>query len=162
IVPTNCALADAQTEKSLQVELARLGLKDVPAGKVELDRIPAVIQAHVKMDQAQQRLDRLQKLAGTSFSAEELDSRLADARAAAAEYESQVLQARAVVATIQMKNEALKTAKQQLRDATVIAPGAEGGMGYAVSKRSVAEGTLVRTGTELFKLVIDDTLKLRA
>src|SRR5262249_28127212 len=30
------------------------------------------------------------------------------------------------------------------------------------SKRSVAEGMLVRVGTELFKLVIDDTLKLRA
>src|SRR5262249_15064722 len=59
IDPTDLELAVAQAEKSLQVELARLGLKDVPAGKVELDKIPAVIQAHVKMDQAQQRLDRL-------------------------------------------------------------------------------------------------------
>jgi RND family efflux transporter MFP subunit len=160
IDPTDLELAAAQAEKSLQVELAKLGLKEVPAEKVDLEKLPAVVQARVKMEQAQGRLDRLKNLAGTSFSAEELDSRVTDARAAAAEYESQILQARAGVATIQMKNEALKTAKQQLSDATVTAPAA--GAEYAVSKRSVAEGMLVRPGTELYKLVIDDRLKLRA
>jgi RND family efflux transporter MFP subunit len=168
IDPTDLELAAAQAEKSLQVELARLGLKEVPAEKVDLEKLPAVVQARVKMEQAQQRLDRLRKLSGGSFSSEELDTRMTDARAAAAEYESQLLQARAGVATIQMRNEALKTAKQQLSDATVTAPvpssmaGATGEAVYAVSKRSVAEGMLVRVGTELFKLVIDDRLKLRA
>jgi RND family efflux transporter MFP subunit len=163
IDPTDLDLAVAQAEKTLQVELARLGLKEVPAGTVDLEKLPAVVQARVKMDQAQGRLDRLKNLAGGAYSPEELDSRLADARAAAAEYESQLLTARAGVATIQMKNEALKTSRQQLSDATVTVPvpSVATESGYAVSKRSVAEGMLVRPGTELFKLVIDDTLKLK-
>ena len=32
---------------------------------------------------------------------------------------------------------------------------------YAITQRSVAEGTFVRPGTEVCKLVIDQTLKLR-
>src|SRR5262249_38684942 len=55
-----------------------------------------------------------------------------------------------------------------LRDTVVTAPkptkaipGCEQDSTYAVSQRSVAEGALVRPGAELFRLVIDQTLKLR-
>jgi RND family efflux transporter MFP subunit len=67
-----------------------------------------------------------------------------------------------------MKHESLAMAEQQLRDTMVTAPqptktipGIEQGGAYAVSQRSVAEGAFVRPGVELFRLVIDQTLKLR-
>ena len=40
-------------------------------------------------------------------------------------------------------------------------PGAAGGVAYAVTLRSVGEGTLVQPGTEICKLVINQTLKRR-
>src|SRR5262249_53689725 len=44
---------------------------------------------------------------------------------------------------------------------TLPVPGAQGGVSYAITGRSVAEGTLVRPGMEVFRLVICQALKLR-
>lgn len=168
IDPTDAQLAVAQAEKTLQVELSRLGLNTVPTGKVDVTKVPSVMQAQARLDNAHQRLDRIKGAAESAVSPEERDLRTSDARAAEAEYQHQVLQARMIVATSQMKHEALRLAQQQLRDTKVVVPAPSqpvpGAMDlrYAITSRAVAEGTLVRPGTELFKLVIDQTLKLRA
>jgi RND family efflux transporter MFP subunit len=67
-----------------------------------------------------------------------------------------------------MKQTALAVARQQLKDTrvrvptpTLPVPGATDGVTYAVTHRLVAEGTLVRPGTEVCRLVINRTLKLR-
>jgi RND family efflux transporter MFP subunit len=73
------------------------------------------------------------------------------------------------MATVQMRQAAIRTAQQQLKDTQVLVPiptrpipGTEHGVTYAITQRSVAEGTYVRPGSAVFSLVIDQTLKLRA
>lgn len=89
-----------------------------------------------------------------------------DARALEAEYQNQILMAKSGVATVQMKQEALAIVAQQLRDTRIVAPRPSASdpnveLTYAITSRSAAEGSFVRIGTEVFKLVIDRMLKLK-
>jgi RND family efflux transporter MFP subunit len=170
IDPTDYELAVRQAEKGLQAELARLGLKALPAKEFDPSKVPAVIQAAAKLENARLRLDRARRLAGEgAFSTEELADRTADYRTSQSEHESQLLLARAGFVTAQAKKAALDIAEQQQRDTRVLAPIPTHSIPnvsemptYAIAHRSVAEGSFVRVGTELFRLVFDQTLKLRA
>jgi RND family efflux transporter MFP subunit len=121
------------------------------------------------MENAKAKSERGSKLAAArAISAEERDNASSDHRAAQAEYANQLLLARAGLASIRMKQTALAVARQQLKDTqvrvltpTLSVPGAADGVTYLVTHRDVAEGTLVRPGTEVCKLVINQTLKLR-
>jgi RND family efflux transporter MFP subunit len=127
------------------------------------------MQAQTRMENAQSRYERGRGLAAKqALAAEELGNVICDYRAAEAEHANQVLLAKAGLATIQLKQAALAVAQQQLKDTqvrvptpTLPVPGAATGLTYAVTQRTVAEGTQVRSGTEVCKLVIDQTLKLR-
>ena len=170
IDPTDSELAVAQAEKSLQVDLAKLGFSEPPAANVDLSNVPAVVQARARMDNSKMRLERAKKLAADRIlSPEEFNDRITDFRAAQSEFDSQMLIARAGLATIQMRGEALRNAQNQLRDTRVLVPvptkpvpGCDDKVAYAITQRTVAEGTFVRVGTELFKLVIDQSLRLKA
>ncbi len=170
IDPTDSEILHKHAEKSLLVELARLGFAEPPGTSIDVAKIPTVAQAKARLENALVRLDRTRKLAGVrANSAEELADRTADTLAAQAEHDTQVLIARSGLATIQMKQQMLAQSKQQLTDTlirvptpTQLVPGSEKtGVHYAVVHRAVAEGTYLRTGTEVFKLVIDHALKLR-
>ncbi len=172
IDPTNFELAVKQAEKSLAVELAKLGLSEPPDTTFEVDLVPPVVQAVAKRDNAKSKMERTRSLHLQKVStAEELADRTADARIAQAEYDSQVLIAKGDVATIRVKQEDLAVAQQELRDATIRVPTptqAAPTAGekteqptYAITKRSVSEGSLVRSGTEVFHLVLDRILKLK-
>lgn len=166
IDPTDCDLAVQQAERALQVELAKLGLKELPGANVDLGNVPAVIQAQTRLENAQARYERSRRLqANQAVADEELGNMTSDYRAAQAEHANQLLMARTGLATIHMKQAAVAVAQQQLKDTQVRAPTPTlpmpGGATYAVTHRSVAEGTLVRPGTEVCKLIINQTLKLR-
>lgn len=173
IDPTNFELAVRQAEKSLEVELAKLGLSAPPDTTFQVTNVPPVIQAVAKLDNAKLKVDRTKSLRQQNVStAEELADRTADARVAQAEYDNQVLIAKGGVATIRVKQEDLAVAQQQLRDTIIHAPTPTQAMPsvgtqqeavtYAITKRAVSEGSLVRSGTEVFHLVLDRTLKLKA
>jgi RND family efflux transporter MFP subunit len=127
-----------------------------------------VVQALARLENARLRVDRA-RTAGRGSSAEDLADKAAEFRVAKAEHENQILIARAGVATVRVKQEALAIARQQLEDTRLRAPvptqsvpGAESsGPVYAITARASAEGTFVKSGTEVFKLVIDQSLKLR-
>jgi RND family efflux transporter MFP subunit len=169
IDPTDYELSVEQAERGLQVELAKLGLTQVPGPDIDLGKVPSVMQAQTRMENAQAKCERTGRLAAThAISAEERDNITCDYRAAQAELANQLLLARAGLAAIRMKQTALAVAQQQLKDTqvrvpipTLPVPGAADGVTYLVTHRSVAEGTLVRVGTEVCKLVINQTLKLR-
>jgi RND family efflux transporter MFP subunit len=169
IDPTDCELAVEQAERALQVELARLGLTELPGADVDLGKVPSVVQAQTRMQNAKTKSERVRGLTGTgAISAEERDNLISDYRAAQADFANQLLLARAGLATIRMKQTALAVAQQQLKDTqvrvptpTLALPDAADGVLYAVTHRSVGEGTLVRPGTEICKLVLNQTLKLR-
>jgi RND family efflux transporter MFP subunit len=169
IDPTDATLAVHQAEKALAVDLARLGLAEPPKGEVDVTQLPLVMQAKARLENSQSRLERAQRLSSTrSISAEELADRQTEQRAFQAEYDSQLLLARTSVATSQLKHEELRMAQQRLADTRVVAPTPtqktdefEGALEFAIVDREVSEGTYVRAGSEVFKLVIEQTLKLK-
>jgi RND family efflux transporter MFP subunit len=166
IEPTDFQLAERQAEKALQVELAKLGLEKMPDAAFEVTRVPSVVQAKAKLENARRRLDAIQS-ANISGTREELAERTTEFAVAQAEYDNQVLLARANLATARMKQEAWAMARQQLSDTVVHVPTPTrpvpggGQPQYAISARTVAEGSMINNGTELFKLLIDQTLKLK-
>ena len=114
------------------------------------------------MERAKTLLD---KKAGAE---EDYSEKLSEFRVAQAEYDNQVLVAKAGIAAIQVKQEALAIARQQLQDTVIRAPepsqaipGLERELSYAITSRAVAEGSYVMAGTEVFKLVIESPLKFR-
>jgi RND family efflux transporter MFP subunit len=120
------------------------------------------------MDNSRVRFERY-KASGTSTSREEVEDRLTDYRVAAAELENQMLIAKTSLATIALQQEASAIARQQLADTSIRVPnptqpvpGVEGDASYAITHRAVAEGSLVKSGMEVFTLVIEQPLKLRA
>ncbi|HYV38011.1 MAG TPA: efflux RND transporter periplasmic adaptor subunit [Gemmataceae bacterium] len=165
---TDYELAVRQAELTIDVELAKLGLQKLPEGDVELLKLPNVMQAQARMDNAKSKFERMKNLAAAKASSvEDFENASSDSRVAQAEYANQILLAKAGLATIKMKQATLAISKQQLEDCKVFAPtpklsvpGVES-VTYAVTQRAVAEGTFVRVGTELCKLVINSTLKLR-
>jgi RND family efflux transporter MFP subunit len=169
IDPTDYQLKVRQAQKELQVELAKLGLSEAPSAKTDVTRIPVVVQARLKRDNAQTRLDRAKTLvARKAAPEEELTERLSESRVAQAEYDNQVLLAKAGIAAILVKQEALAMADQQLKDTLVhvplpslTAPGGDADAEYAITSRTVAEGEYVMEGAELYKLVIEHPLKFR-
>lgn len=168
IDPADAELAVRQTEKNLLAELARLGLTEPPAADFNVRNIPLVSQAKVRLDNAKTKFERASQLAKKSvISAEELSDRTTEMRAAEAELANQILLANAVLATIQTRQEALAIARKQLDDTVLRAPIPSAPVpglehpAYAVTKRTVSEGALVRVGDEVCRLVIDRALKLK-
>jgi RND family efflux transporter MFP subunit len=78
------------------------------------------------------------------------------------------LLAQSSIAAVATRNSSLQIARQQLAEtqvrvpiSTATLPSHVSSAEYVITKRAVAEGTFVRVGTELFRLAIDDVLKLR-
>ena len=165
---TDYDLALQQADRALQVELARLGLKTPPQTTPDLERVPFVAKAKSVLDHAKSRLDRIGRLAASkTISPEESENAANDLRTSQAEYDDQILKAETELATIRMKQADLAVAREHLANTKVTTPtpsislSESNDISYVVSQRSVAEGTLVRPGTEIFRIVIDRVLKLR-
>jgi RND family efflux transporter MFP subunit len=169
IEPTDYELNVRQAQRALQVELAKLGLNELPGPKADLRHIPTVVQAQLRRDNTKKRLERAQTLldrkAGTQ---EDVIEKRSDLQVAQAEYDNQMMIAQAGIANIHVKQEALAIARQQLQDTQVKVPepsqplpGSTGSPVYAISGREVAEGTYVMVGEPLVKLVIERPLKFR-
>ena len=168
IDPTDYELAVQQSDRALQVELAKLGLKTPPDSGFVIEKVPFVAKAMSQRDHAKSRLERITRLAASkTISAEESETAANDYRTAQAEYDNQILQAETDLATVQMKQVGLEVAREQLANTTISAPTPSvavpgiDNVTYVVSQRSVSEGTLVRPGTEIFRVVINQILKLR-
>ena len=169
IDPTDFELNVRQAQKALQVEIAKLGLSEPPSPKTDLTTIPTVVQAQLRRDNAKTRLERAKTLVERKAAPEEeLTEKMSEYRVAQAEYANQVLLAKAGIAAIQVKQEALAIAQQQLKDTHLRVPapsqplpGGQDKFTYAISSRTVSEGSYVMEGSEVFKLVIENPLKFR-
>jgi multidrug efflux pump subunit AcrA (membrane-fusion protein) len=167
--PTDFELSVRQAQRALEVEQAKLGLSEVPTNEFDVSQLPIVVEASVKATRAKERLERVRALVERSaMSKDELGNATSDFRSLTAEYQNQILMAKSGLATVQMKQEALAIVTQQLHDTRIVTPRpsktdpkAIGDMTYAITSRSAAEGSFVRIGTEVFKLVIDRLLKLK-
>ncbi|HZZ79007.1 MAG TPA: efflux RND transporter periplasmic adaptor subunit [Gemmataceae bacterium] len=169
IDPTDHDLALKHAERALQVELAKLGLNSAPERDIDLKKLPPVVQAKARLENMRSKRDRAEALwQKKAVSEEDLINARTDVGVCEAEFENQVLMAKSGLATIFLKQAALAMQRQQFEDTKVRVPtpllpvpDSAGGVEYIVSHRSVSEGTLVKPGTEIGKLVIHRTLKLR-
>jgi multidrug efflux pump subunit AcrA (membrane-fusion protein) len=166
---TDYDLAVRQAERSLQVELSRVGLDAPPTSDFDIKQLPSVKSAMSRFTHSQATAERTKTLVNSRASSQQdLENNLSDLRIAEADYENQLLVARAALSTIAMRTEALAISRQEQSNTIVHAPQptqpvpySDNAAVYAVSGRHVSEGSYVRQGTELFHLVIDSTLRLK-
>ncbi len=164
---TDARLAVAQAERNLQAELAKSGFAAVPNEDQDLSKLPIVVSARVRLDQALKQYERLQILRATnSIAEEELEKAKSETLVLDSDWRNQLLMANSAAATARLKNAELAIAQQRLADTQIRAPiptlyANEADLFYRVSQRLVSEGTMLRVGTEVMKMVLGDTLKLR-
>ena len=166
--PTDYRLAVAEAKQGLVVELAKLGLTELPAEGFDVKGVPAVRRAVVAQEDAVRRLKvKRDLLARNVASRDEFDLAETDLKLAEATTAQAVTEARAVVAAARLRKASLETAEQKLADCRLRAPvPANGGSGvkYLVAQRLLSEGEMVRSMpvTNAFKLVVADSLELHA
>src|SRR5262249_46341178 len=170
--------------RALELELAKLGLKEMPPRGFDVRETPPVARAAAQASNAASRWERAQRL-GTVSSAEERQQYRTEHEVAQASYRQMILEAQATLASARYRAAVLDTALDRLRETRVVAPSialpprcdeARGGpceellrqpIEYVVCARSASEGEMLRTfsptgSMNVFKLVVDRVLKLRA
>jgi RND family efflux transporter MFP subunit len=166
--PTDYHLAVAEARQGLVVELARLGLTELPAEGYDVRAVPAVRRAVVAQEDAARRLKvKRDLLARNVASRDEFDLAETDLKLAEATTAQAVTEARAVLAATRLRKASLDTAEQKLADCKLRAPvpaAGAAGVKYLVAQRLLSEGEMVRSMpvTNAFKLVVAESLELHA
>ena len=134
-----------------------------------ISKIPAVVTMEVGVQKAEQNLTRQRALsARNAGTLQELQNMENDYLAAVAGRDNAILTARTVIADALASKVALEVAEQALIDMTIRAPvpasppkGVDpAAITYAVSKRTVSEGQMLREGDAVYDLVIENPLRL--
>lgn len=183
-----------ERQSALQEALSTLGLTDVPDGKFDLEKVPAVRRAQFQAQNAKDKLDRARQLHEAKpplISDQDFADLQTEAKVAQSAHEAAVLEAQSLLSTARTRKAQVAIAEQALRDTTIRAPrpmadSADGdgtasstptadasdatampttraaGPTFVVAARYSSEGELNAGLTKMFRLVIDDPLKLRA
>jgi RND family efflux transporter MFP subunit len=159
-----------QAEESVRTYGISEDLLNSRATDEAIARAPAVVEKRVAREKAQQSLARQRTLtqrgAGT---AQELEDAESHYRTTVASHENAIFIARTTIADAYAARIALNKAEQSLRDMTVRAPHpthqppkvtSAGRMQYAMMKRQVSEGQILKEGEAVAELVIEDPLRL--
>jgi multidrug efflux pump subunit AcrA (membrane-fusion protein) len=120
---TDFRLAVTEAERSLELDLSKLGLQTPPQANFDIDQLPSVVRAQLLEKNAQSRLARMQSLnAQNSVSRDNLDQVETEYRVAQANTRQALLDAEQTLAAIRHKQALLETAQQRLRDTRVVVP----------------------------------------
>jgi multidrug efflux pump subunit AcrA (membrane-fusion protein) len=186
--PIDARLALDQAQSRYLGELVKLGINEEQAQKFidrygitedlirnqqaeeAIDRVPAVVQVQVARNKALHNLDRQRALSKKGASTlQELEDYENEYRSAIASYENARSTARNVIASAVASRVARNQAQQTLEDMTIRAPSparrppstsqADAPV-YAVTKRSVSEGQIIREGEAVMELLIENPLRL--
>jgi RND family efflux transporter MFP subunit len=160
-------LAIDQAEKQFRTELAKLGLDALPGQDFDPATVSTVAERRVAVERARRNLaiqrGLLRENAGIRQDFANAES---DADAAVTALDSAIVAARATLANARAYRAALEVAKQTRADMVIRAPRpslrsrASDSAGYAVTKRTVADGQMLKEGEAVFDLVIEDPLRL--
>jgi multidrug efflux pump subunit AcrA (membrane-fusion protein) len=164
----NADLAIRQAEQRLISELAKLGLKEMPRQDFDIAKLPAVRQAQVAVDRAEDNFGREQHLAekkvNTIQALRDSDFELQDKKAA---LDNARLSARATLAAAMASQVELEVARQGRDDLVVRAPepskapkNLKEPIEYALTKRMVSEGQMIREGDQVAQLIMDNPLRM--
>ncbi|WP_406697268.1 efflux RND transporter periplasmic adaptor subunit [Singulisphaera sp. Ch08] len=166
--PVDANLAVQQAQRQLQAELAKLGLNDLPTTQFDVNAVPAVVQAKVALDRAKQNVARERSLNRRGAGAQQdLQNSENDEQGATAALANAVLTAQATLANSRATRAAVDVAMQAKTDTEIRAPipyarpaGVTGEIEYAVAKRLVAEGEMLKQGDPVLQLVVENPLRL--
>ena len=170
---TDFQLAVAEARRSLELELAKLGLRENPRPDFDVTKHPSVVRTDSLMRQTDLRLKRMQA-GGRAVTDEELQQAMTDSEVARSNRQQAILEVTATLAAARQRQAALESAEQRLKDTKMLAPaplslgesGVKTPAEYVISFRKVTEGEMVRIiplvdAPPMFRLVIDRTLKLQ-
>jgi len=168
--PIDADLAIRQSERQLQVELSKLGLKTLPQGEFDVSSVPAVVQAKVSLDRSRQNLARERSLsrrnAGTT---QDLQNAESDEQGAEAALANAILTANTNLASARASQIAVEVARQARHDMEIRAPvlskappGVTADFSFALSRKVVSEGQMLRSGDAVADLVVENPLRLWA
>jgi RND family efflux transporter MFP subunit len=131
--------------------------------------VPAVVHAAVAVDRAKRNLNiqrgLIRQHAGIP---QDLSNAENDLAAAEAALEKEIVTARSTLASAAAAKVALDVAQQRRTDLLIVAPvpsrgrGLSGDVTYAVTKRTVSEGQMLKEGDAVYDLVIENPLRLWA
>ena len=175
-------LAVQEVERSLELELASLGLSTVPDPSFDISRLPSVERAGLVERSAADTLERFRGLVErNAITKDEIQKAELALDTARLDRKQRLLDAEQALAAVRHREAVLETARKRLGDTRVVAPAievrtfrrpGEGGVDeiaaaartYTVAARYVTEGEVVRSmpAAVLFRLVVEDVLKLKA
>ncbi|MGO9597375.1 MAG: efflux RND transporter periplasmic adaptor subunit [Isosphaeraceae bacterium] len=162
------------TEEQAQQFIDRYGITEAlirgQQAEEAIDLVPAVMQVQVARDKALRNLNRQRALSKKGASTlQELEDYENEYRSAAASYENSRGTARNVIASAVASRVARIQAQQTLEDMSIRVPRpartppgssqADGAV-YAITKRSVSEGQIIREGEAVYELLIENPLRL--
>lgn len=160
---TDYVLAADEARSAWLAALARLGLRELPDGEVDLSSLPVVARAEAQAANALARLERARKLYERTpplISEQEFADIQTQSEVARTEVRGEEINAQAQLADARVRRAALSLAEKRLADANVIAP-AELAIQYRIAARMVSIGEYVSAGTPLFRLVAVERVKFR-
>jgi membrane fusion protein, multidrug efflux system len=186
--PVDAKLSVQQAESKYLGELVKLGITRQQAedfvklygiseqlliGQVAdeaIAKVPTVVQKRVARDKAQHNLARQRALTQRNAgSPQELDDAENELRTAVANYNDAVQTARTVIASAIATKVSLSQAEQTLTDMTIRVPTPKrpppglnrtSKLAYALTKRQVSEGQMIKEGDAVAELVIEDPIRL--
>ena len=174
IDPTDFKQSLAWEKQSFLADLAKLGLTEFPKGAFDVEAVPEVQRAEAARQNARKTYERVKSLPGASKA--ESDSAETEMKVAEANKKFSITQAQSTLAAALARKESAEMAEQKLRDtklrvpepfewapwASVVGPG-YAPFRYTVAAKMASEGEMVRSfpGTNIYRLVIVNTLKLR-
>lgn len=164
------------SRKQAEDFIARFGLGEKILVGDEVERrirdTPALVQAQLAVDRAQLNLGRQKGLSGRNVGTlQDLQYAENDAAAALAAFGNAMVTARGLLANALASKVALDVATRALSDMTVAAPvptappatsTGDPPLTYAVTRRLVHEGQMVKEGEALFEMVVERPLRLWA
>jgi membrane fusion protein, multidrug efflux system len=168
-------LALDQAKKQLLAELAKVGVfvADIPdkvptEKEIDVRKLPSIVQAEVAVERAQQNLAREKNLMNKGAGMkQDLQNAENDVRNAQAALDNAVLTARSVIVSALAAWVRVKIMTAALNDMEIRAPRPsqvprtmKSRPSYAVSKKSVSEGQMIKEGDAAFELVIEDPLRV--
>jgi len=199
---TDYRLAVDEMTRSLELELSRLGLKELPDENFDVGALPTVLKAMIVERNMANTLERYRKLVSqNAITKDDFEKAELNVQTAQLDVKQAIIEAEQTLASVRHRAAVLETAKKKVQDVKVTVPAATvlaggpreqislvstapsspsgnsnaprsasnlkvpGLIGAAtVSERLVSEGEIVRASqpTKLFRLIVEDPLKLQA
>jgi multidrug efflux pump subunit AcrA (membrane-fusion protein) len=173
IDPTDYQLAVDEAQKSMESELAKVGLTALPGADFDIMKLPTVVRAYNQYRNASSKFSRVDSLYKQKISTkEDWDQAYTDNEVAKSTVDQVKIDAQANIAKARQQAAIMDTARQRLRDTKVEVPAPSAPVAklarspqeieYAVDKKLISEGEMASRAKGVYRLVIDKLLKFKA